>query len=60
MQTQELKPLVLATIKDPVIASSVHSYILLNISEKAAKAYRNWVDNGLKEDAEDIWVKISS
>jgi hypothetical protein len=60
MQTQELKPLVLATYKDPVIASSVHTYIFLNISEKAAKVYRNWVEKGLKEDAEEIWVKISS
>ena len=60
MQTQELKPLVLATPKDPVIAPAVHSYILLNISEKAAKVYKNWVDNGLKEDAEEIWVKINS
>jgi hypothetical protein len=60
MRPNELKPLVLATIKDPLIASFVYTYILLNISEKGAEVYRNWVDNGLKEDAEKIWVKITS
>lgn len=60
MQTKEIKKLVLATLKDPAIAPSVQSYILLNISEKAAKVYRKWVEKGFKEDAEEIWKKISS